>query len=149
VKVEGYITQTAVVILEKDKITEKNFEMVQKGMVITLKGVYFDFDKATIKPESYPVLDDAAKILTDNPKITVEIQGHTDSDGSDSYNQKLSERRAYSIVDYFVKVKGIDVNRLKAIGYGESKPIASNDTKEGRALNRRVEFVILGEMEQK
>jgi outer membrane protein OmpA-like peptidoglycan-associated protein len=149
VKAEGYITQSAVVIIEKDKIIEKNFEMVQKGMVITLKGVYFDFDKSTIKPESYPVLDDAAKILTDNPKITVEIQGHTDSDGSDSYNQKLSERRAYAIVDYFVKVKGIDVNRLKAIGYGESKPIASNDTKEGRSLNRRVEFVILGEMEQK
>lgn len=149
VKVEGYITQSAVVILEKDKIAEKNFDLVQKGMVITLKGVYFDFDKSTIKPESYPVLDDAAKILTDNPKITVEIQGHTDSDGSDSYNQKLSERRAYAIVDYFVKVKGIDVNRLRAIGYGESKPIASNDTKEGRSLNRRVEFVILGEMENK
>lgn len=149
VKAEGYITQTAVVILEKDKIAEKNFDLVQKGMVITLKGVYFDFNKATIRPESYSVLDDAAKILTDNPKITVEIQGHTDSEGSDSYNQKLSEQRAYAVVDYLVKVKGIDINRLKAVGYGESKPIASNDTKEGRALNRRVEFVILGEIEQK
>jgi len=149
VKVEGYITQTAVVILEKDKIAEKNFEMVQKGMVITLKGVYFDFDKATIRPESYPVLDDAAKILTDNPKIMVEIQGHTDSQGSDSYNQTLSEKRAYAVVEYLVKTKGIDVNRLKAVGYGESKPITSNDNAEGRALNRRVEFVILGEMEQK
>ncbi|MEO0113886.1 MAG: OmpA family protein [candidate division WOR-3 bacterium] len=149
VKAEGYITQTAVVILEKDKITEKNFDLVQKGMVITLKGIYFDFNKATIRPESYPVLDDAAKILTDNPKITVEIQGHTDSEGSDSYNQKLSEQRAYAVVDYLVKVKGIDINRLKAVGFGESKPIASNATKEGRALNRRVEFVILGEIEQK
>lgn len=149
VKVEGYITQTGVVILEKDKITEKNFEMVQKGMVITLKGVYFDFDKATIRPESYPVLDDAAKILTDNSKILVEIQGHTDSQGPDSYNQSLSERRAYAVVDYLVKFKGIEINRLRSVGYGESKPIASNDTKEGRALNRRVEFVILGEMEKK
>jgi len=149
VKAEGYITQTGVVVIEKDKITEKNFELVQKGMVITLKGVYFDFNKATIRPESYSVLDDAARILTDNPKIMVEIQGHTDSEGSDSYNQKLSEQRAYAVVDYLVKVKGIDINRLKAVGYGESKPIASNDTKEGRALNRRVEFVILGEMEQK
>ncbi len=149
VKVEGYITQTGVVILEKDKITEKNFDMVKKGMVITLKGVYFDFDKATIRPESYPVLDDAAKILTDNATIQVEIQGHTDSQGSDSYNQNLSERRAYAVVDYLVKFKGVEMNRLRSVGYGESKPIASNDTKEGRALNRRVEFVILGEMEKK
>lgn len=149
IKSEGYITQSAVVIIEKDKIVQKDISLVQKGMVITLKGIYFDLNKATIKPESYPVLDDAAKILTDNPNISVEIQGHTDSQGSDSYNQKLSEQRAYSVVDYLVKVKGIDIKRLKAVGYGESKPIASNDTKEGRALNRRVEFVILGEMENK
>ncbi|MDH5185780.1 MAG: OmpA family protein [candidate division WOR-3 bacterium] len=147
VKAEGYITQTAVVILEKDKITEKNFDLIQKGMVITLKGVYFDFDKATIRPESYPVLDDAAKILKDNPKIMVEIQGHTDYQGSDSYNQTLSDKRAYSVVQYLVKTHGIEIKRLKAVGYGESKPIASNETLEGRALNRRVEFVILGEME--
>lgn len=149
VKAADYITQTAVVILEKDKITERNFELVQKGSVITLKGIYFDFNKATIRPESYSVLEDAAKILNDNPKIMVEIQGHTDSVGPDSYNQKLSLARAQAVVDYLVRVKGIDINRLKAVGYGESKPIASNATKEGRALNRRIEFVILGEMEQK
>jgi outer membrane protein OmpA-like peptidoglycan-associated protein len=149
VKAEGYITQSAVVILEKDKIAEKNFNLVQKGMVITLKGVYFDIGKSTLRPESYPVLDDAAKILKDNPKIMVEIQGHTDSQGSESYNQTLSDKRAYSVVQYLVKTQGIEIKRLKAIGYGESKPIASNETAEGRALNRRVEFVILGEMEQK
>jgi len=144
VKAEGYITQTLPVILEKDKVTEKNFSLVSVGMSITLK-VLFDFNKATIKPESYRVLDEAAQILKDNPKISVEIQGHTDNIGSDAYNQKLSERRAQAVANYFIAQHGIDPKRLKAVGYGESRPIASNDTEEGRALNRRVEFVIIRE----
>ncbi len=144
VKADGYITQTLPVILEKDKITEKNFSLVRVGMVIALK-VLFDFNKATIKPESYRGLDEAAQILKDNPKIMVEIQGHTDNIGSDAYNKKLSERRAQAVVNYFVSQHGIDIRRLKAVGYGEEKPLASNATAEGRALNRRVEFVILGE----
>lgn len=145
VKSEGYITQTAPIIIEKDKGVEKNFYLVKKGMMITLRGIYFDFNKATIKPESYPVLDSAAKILIDNPKIIVEIQGHTDNIGSEEYNKKLSLRRAQAVVNYFVQKHGIDIKRLRAVGYGEEKPIASNDTEEGRALNRRVEFVILKE----
>ena len=145
VKSEGYITQTAPIIIEKDKGVEKNFYLVKKGMVITLRGIYFDFNKATIKPESYPVLDSAAKILIDNPKIIVEIQGHTDNIGSEEYNKKLSLKRAQAVVNYFVQKHGIDIKRLRAVGYGEEKPIASNDTEEGRALNRRVEFVILKE----
>ncbi len=143
VTAEDYIAQTAAVVLEEDKPTLRDFELVKKGMTITLRGVYFDFNKATIKPESHPALADAAKILTDNPSISVEIQGHTDAIGSDEYNQKLSERRAQAVVAYLVQNLGIDVSRLTARGYGESKPIASNDTDEGRALNRRVEFVIV------
>lgn len=142
---EGYVSQTAPIIVEKDKVQEKNFYLVKKGMVITLRGIYFEFNKATIKPESYPILDSAAQILKDNPKIKVEIQGHTDNVGSAEYNKKLSLRRAQAVVNYFVQKHGIDIKRLRAVGYGEEKPIADNATEEGRALNRRVEFVIIEE----
>jgi outer membrane protein OmpA-like peptidoglycan-associated protein len=140
---EGYLAQTAAVVLQKDKPLVRDFELVAEGMSITLRGVYFDFNKATIKPESRPALEDAAKILKENPDIRVEIQGHTDSKGSDEYNQNLSERRAQSVVNYLVTQLGIDRTRLVARGYGEGMPIATNDTDEGRALNRRVEFFIL------
>ncbi len=86
--------------------------------------------------------------MQDNPTIRVEIQGHTDNIGSDAYNQKLSERRAQSVVTYLVQNFGIDISRLTAKGYGESKPIASNDNAEGRALNRRVQFFIIGTKEK-
>jgi outer membrane protein OmpA-like peptidoglycan-associated protein len=142
---EGYITQSAAVVIQKDKPIIKDFEMVKVGMSITLRGIYFDFDKATIKPESRPALDDAAKILRDNPTVNVEIQGHTDSKGSDSYNLNLSDRRAWSVVSYLVQNYGIDKARLTAKGYGEARPVATNDTDSGRTLNRRVEFVILGQ----
>ncbi len=146
VKSAGYIDQPAPLVVEEDKTVEKNFQLVKKGMVITLRGIYFDFDKTTIRPESYPVLDDAARILKDNPTIRVEIQGHTDSIGSDDYNLKLSDGRAASVVNYFISQHRIDPNRLISRGYGESKPIASNASDSGRQLNRRVEFVILGQM---
>jgi outer membrane protein OmpA-like peptidoglycan-associated protein len=140
---EGYLAQTAAVVLQKDKPLVKDFELVAEGMSITLRGIYFDFDKATIKPESRPALEDAAEILKENPGIRVEIQGHTDSKGSDAYNQNLSERRAQSVVNFLVTQLSIDRARLVARGYGEGMPIATNDTDEGRALNRRVEFLIL------
>lgn len=139
----GYVDQSAALVMERGKPTVKNFELVKEGMTITLRGVYFDYDKATVKPESRPALEDAAKILKDNPTIRVEIQGHTDSDGSASYNQGLSERRAQAVVNYLIQNYGIDRNRLMARGYGQSNPIATNATAEGKALNRRVEFVIL------
>ncbi len=116
-------------------------------MSITLRGIYFDFNKATIKSESHAALQDAARIMQDNPTIRVEIQGHTDSKGSDEYNQNLSERRAQSVVTYIVQNFAISASRLVGKGYGESNPIASNATEEGRALNRRVEFFILGQQE--
>jgi outer membrane protein OmpA-like peptidoglycan-associated protein len=140
---EGYLDQTAAIVLQKDKPLIKDFELVKEGMTITLRGVYFDYDKATIKPESHPALADAAKILQENPGIKVEIQGHTDSDGSEAYNQQLSQRRAQSVVTYLVQNFAIDPARLTAKGYGELQPVASNSTPEGKALNRRVEFVIL------
>ena len=110
--------------------------------VIELPGVYFDFDKATLKPEAKVVLNEAAALLSQHERVVVEVAGHTDSSGSDAYNQGLSERRANSVRDYLVE-KGVRASRLSAKGYGESMPVASNDTKEGRAENRRVELIVL------
>jgi outer membrane protein OmpA-like peptidoglycan-associated protein len=145
VESKDYVKQTAALIIEKGKPLVRDFAMLKVGMSITLRGIYFDFDQSTIKPESRPALEDAAKMLKENPTINVEIQGHTDSKGSDSYNLSLSDRRAASVVAYLVQNLGIDMSRLTSRGYGESMPIATNDTDAGRALNRRVEFKIVGE----
>jgi outer membrane protein OmpA-like peptidoglycan-associated protein len=144
----GYLKQTTWLQIERDRPLARDFRLVAEGMVITLRGIYFEFDKATITPESRPALEDAAKILIQNPTIMVEIQGHTDSVGSDMYNQQLSERRAKAVVNYLVQELGIEGSRLTARGYGESQPVADNTAEEGRALNRRVEFVITGQTGQ-
>ncbi len=147
---EGYIDQSAALVVEEGKPAKHDFALVKVGTTVTLKGVYFDFNKATLKfPESQEALQAAYQILKDNPTIKVEIQGHTDNIGSDEYNQKLSEQRAWAVVNYLVQQMGVDASRLIARGYGESMPKASNDTPEGRALNRRVEFVVIGEIENK
>ncbi len=144
----GYIKQTTLLLVERDTPLARDFRLVTEGMVITLRGIYFEFDKATITPESRPDLEEAAKILIQNPTILVEIQGHTDSVGSDKYNQQLSERRAKAVVNYLVQDLGVEEIRLTAKGYGESRPVADNTTEDGRALNRRVEFVITGQTGQ-
>lgn len=110
---------------------------------IILRGVEFDYDKSDIRPDARPVLEEAVAILRENPDVKVVIEGHTDSIASEAYNQKLSERRARAVYRYLVAA-GIDPARLSVVGYGESRPIASNDTPEGRARNRRVELRILG-----
>lgn len=145
IKIEatGYLPQTTSFTITKGDTTRRTIELVAKGMVLTLKGVYFEFGKATLRTESYPALIEAAQIMKDNPDIQVEIQGHTDSIGSEKANLVLSEKRAYAVMNFLVQYGGIDPKRLTARGYGESKPIASNETEEGRQLNRRVEFVIL------
>lgn len=103
------------------------------------KGVEFDFNKWNIKPEYYPNLDEAVDCMRQHSYIKVEIQGHTDNVGTKEYNQILSESRAKAVTRYFIG-KGIAKERLTAVGYGLSKPIASNETKEGRAKNRRVQL---------
>jgi len=140
-----YLEQLGTVLVERDKPLARDFQLVSELMVITLQGVYFDFDQAAIKSESRPALEDAAKILIQNPTIRVEIQGHTDSKGSDEYNLGLSGRRAKSVVDYLVHELGMDPSRLTAKGYGESRPVADNATADGRGINRRVDFLILGQ----
>ncbi len=108
-----------------------------------LEKIEFDFDKATIKPISDAILDSVAKVLKDNPDITlVEVQGHTDNKGGAFYNRNLSDKRSKAVREALIK-RGIDGKRLTAKGYGQSKPLATNDTEEGRAENRRVEFQIV------
>ncbi len=115
---------------------------IRVGAVVALRNIFFEFDKAELKPESYPELDRVVELMKKYPNIKVEIAGHTDSIGSEAYNLRLSQRRAEAVVRYLVS-KGISPDRLIAKGYGESQPIAPNDTEEGRALNRRVEFRII------
>jgi outer membrane protein OmpA-like peptidoglycan-associated protein len=104
-----------------------------------LRGVNFDFDKANIRSDAEPILDAAASSLQAEQPVSIGVEGHTDSTGSDDYNQGLSIRRATAVRDYLEK-KGIDAARMTIEGYGETKPVASNDTEEGRAQNRRVEL---------
>jgi OOP family OmpA-OmpF porin len=115
-------------------------EQVQERIV--LRGVNFDFDKSEIRPDAAVILDEVVSILSGKPGVKVRIEGHTDSTGPDEYNQGLSERRAASVQSFLVG-KGIEASRLTSVGHGESKPIATNDTREGRALNRRVELQVL------
>ena len=109
--------------------------------VIRLRGVQFDFDKSDIRDVDVPVLEAAADYLKANENINVVVEGHTDSVGSDQYNQGLSERRADSVKSWLVD-NGISASRMSTVGYGEAKPVATNDTKDGRALNRRVQFLV-------
>jgi len=104
-------------------------------------NVEFDFDKATIKKGYDQDIDNLAQVMKDYPDLNVVIEGHTDSVGTAAYNKKLSQQRAEAVKNYMVE-KGIDANRLKAQGFGEEKPIASNETKEGRQQNRRVEAAV-------
>lgn len=106
---------------------------------IVLRALHFDFDKATIRSDARPVLDEAVRTLKEEPGIIVIAEGHTDSVGSEQYNQRLSLRRAEAVKDYLVR-NGIDASRIRVEGRGESNPVASNATAEGRAQNRRVEL---------
>jgi len=127
--------------------TPRGVEVNEKGCpkvgvkLITLEGVNFNTNSAKIKPESAPILDTAVKVLNENPSVHVRVEGHTDSRGTAEYNKALSDRRAASVVDYLVS-KGISADRLAGVGYGESAPVAPNDTAENMYKNRRVDLVV-------
>lgn len=101
--------------------------------------VKFDFDKAQVKPESYGDIKNLADFMSQYPQTTTVVEGHTDSVGSDAYNQTLSERRANAVRDVLVNQYGVGGDRVNAAGYGESRPVADNASADGRAVNRRVE----------
>ncbi|MEO0115454.1 MAG: OmpA family protein [candidate division WOR-3 bacterium] len=144
-KKDGYVSAYGVVEVKEDETAIKNFQVVASGARFVLQGIKFDFNQATIRPESYPILDNIAKILKENPGIIVEIQGYTDNSGSFTYNQKLSLKRAQAVLNYLVEKHNIEPSRLFAQGYGELNPISSNETRAGRIMNRRVEFFVVGE----
>ena len=117
-------------------------DSLQVGSTVILHNIFFDYDKATLLQQSYNELHMLIGMLKANPKMKIEVRGHTDGRGSDDYNRRLSENRAKAVVDYLVS-KGIDPRRLQYKGFGKSMPIATNATEEGRARNRRVEFKII------
>ena len=117
-------------------------DAITTGATFRLNNIFFDFDKSELKPESIPELNKLVDLLKEYSLIRVEIGAHTDARGSDDYNVKLSGRRAQSVVDWLIE-NGIDPTRLVSKGYGETTPVASNETDEGRALNRRVEFKLV------
>ena len=106
-----------------------------------MQGIQFETGKAVIKKSSYAILKQIAKVFIDNPTYQVEIQGHTDNVGNKDMNLQLSEKRANAVRDFLIK-EGVDANRMTAVGYGDTRPVASNKTSKGRAQNRRVEFVV-------
>lgn len=114
----------------------------QEILGLALEGIQFETAKDVLKAESYPILDRVVEILEKHPEYNMAIEGHTDSQGDDASNLDLSKRRAKTAMDYIVS-KGIDANRLSSEGFGETRPVDTNDTAAGRAKNRRVEFRIV------
>ncbi len=137
--------------LNLDSLVKAGYKVIHKdlylvpieiGQIVRLNNVFFDFDKWDLRPESFVELDRVVTLLKENPNIEIEMSAHTDSYGSDDYNYKLSDNRAKSVREYIIS-KGIPESRITSQGYGETKPMATNETDEGRQLNRRVEFKIL------
>jgi outer membrane protein OmpA-like peptidoglycan-associated protein len=120
------------------------YVVVEKKQIRIKQKIHFAFGKATIRPVSYPILDEVADVIRQNAKIRVRIEGHTDSRGGLKFNMRLSQRRANAVRGYLIE-KGIAPHRLVARGYGPKRPLESNRTNAGRAANRRVEFHILEE----
>lgn len=149
VEMDGYIFQNINLDIEgateEVKMVVKKIEMKKLvvGATSILKNIYFDYGTAKFREESYDELNKLENMMKKNERLVVEIAGHTDNVSSASFNKKLSQNRANSVRDFLVS-KGISINRVKAIGYGEERPLASNDDEiEGRELNRRVEFKVL------
>jgi outer membrane protein OmpA-like peptidoglycan-associated protein len=129
----------------RERMAGTGVEVVRDGDNITLdmpEAITFGFDSATLNRNAYGVLDRVAETLKEYDQTLIEVAGHTDSVGSEAYNQKLSERRAQAVADYLIS-RGVSGTRLMVIGAGESHPVASNETEAGRAENRRVELTIV------
>lgn len=145
---EGYLFHSENFSLEsqtKERAFPLDIELssIKADEIIRLNNVFFATDKYELKPESKSELDKVVKFLNDNPNVHIRVEGHTDNQGQPAYNKTLSNNRAKSVKEYLVK-SGIDAKRLESEGFGETKPIATNETEEGRALNRRTEIRILG-----
>lgn len=144
-RVVAFVTVVEAKPMQGDQITvikaEEMQSTIDSGRSVDLYGIEFDFDKATLRPESKPTLDEIAKLLAAKPELNLNIVGHTDNKGTDAYNLDLSSRRAASVVAEMTTTYSIDPSRLTSEGAGMGRPVAPNDTEEGRAKNRRVELV--------
>ncbi len=127
--------------MKQEVVASEMFETINKDGFIALY-INFETGKSEIKPESIPIIDQIVEMLKQNADLKISVEGHTDNVGTEKSNQTLSESRAKSVMDALVS-KGIDVNRLKYKGWGQTKPIADNNTEDGKAKNRRVEIVKL------
>ncbi|MFO7951101.1 MAG: OmpA family protein [Candidatus Fermentibacteraceae bacterium] len=142
---EDYITRSKPIVVEADGSTVVDFELrpaLREGQVLSFSNIYFEVGSSTIQSQSYDVLDQIVEMLKENEDARVQIAGHTDSDGSASYNQQLSEQRAASVFQYLVN-HGISASRLETIGFGESQPAVPNTSAANKAQNRRIEFTVL------
>ena len=141
-----YAISNAIDLVDLEEYGEKTVDLylkpMEKGTVVRLNNIFFEFDKAILKTASYTELNRLYTLLHENEHLKIEIAGHTDDKGSSSYNLSLSQQRAESVVQYLID-KGIATQKLKAVGYGKSKPLVANSSEENRAFNRRVEFRIL------
>ncbi|MVZ66426.1 OmpA family protein [Sphingobacterium sp. DK4209] len=144
---EGYLFDSKQYALDKEEFANKHFqdsiflEPILAGAIATLRNIYFDVNKFEILSSSESELDLLLKLLESNPKLSIEIAGHTDNTGNKNTNQILSEQRAQSVANW-LKAKGIASARLEVKGYGDSKPIAPNTSEEGKQSNRRTEFIV-------
>jgi outer membrane protein OmpA-like peptidoglycan-associated protein len=116
----------------------------QRGLIVNISDVLFDFNKYTLKPGAREKLAKVSGILLAYPGLKIQVEGHTDAIGSDEYNQKLSQQRADGVREYLVS-QGVPAATIAAIGLGKGDPVATNDTAAGRQQNRRVEMVVSGE----
>jgi outer membrane protein OmpA-like peptidoglycan-associated protein len=149
VEKDGYvfINRTYTLPASTDKIQSLEYDFILKravaGSRLVLRNIYFDFDRVTLKDESLFEINKLFDMLAENSRLVVEISGHTDNIGTKEYNHDLSYRRAKAVVDVLIR-KGIDAARIMATGYGEEKPLVSNDDeRDGREINRRVEFKVM------
>jgi outer membrane protein OmpA-like peptidoglycan-associated protein len=133
-----YIDNISLIELEKTEIPSTVFTI---GQNFSLQNIHFEYDKAVLMASSFPELNKLFTYLNENPNYTLDIFGHTDHDGSELYNLQLSQDRAEAVAQFFIK-KGILAKRLNFKGFGETQPIAENASKNGKHLNRRVEFII-------
>lgn len=142
---KGYSYYNTTVDLKKKEAPKKldvKLKQLKEETKLTLKNITFEVNSADINISSYPELDRVVKLMNDNPNLKIEISAHTDNSGSDTYNLRLSKRRAKSVMDYLLEQK-IKPNRLISQGYGKTKPLVPNDTDENKALNRRVELKVV------
>lgn len=140
-----YIDDIEVVCLDSiENAPAPEPEKVPVGKVVTLQNIFFATGESEVLQQSYNELMKLKQLLEDNPNMQIELRGHTDSQGTQEYNQKLSESRAKAIVDYLVE-RGIDRKRLTSVGFGKNQPVANNATPEGRQQNRRVEYRVIAQ----